>query len=66
MDKEYTTKIDTAGKQAGQEFNGFNLKQNISIDLKEIVKIEKISREITEIIETGIEFNSAPPAYYYT
>ena len=66
IDKEFATKIDAEGKQAGQEFNGYNLKQNVTIDSKDIIKIEKISREVTELIETGIEFNSAPPAYYYT
>lgn len=66
INKEFTTKLDAAGKQAGEVFNGYNLKQDVTVDSKDIDKIEKISREITELIETGIEFNSSPPAYFYT
>jgi hypothetical protein len=30
------------------------------------LKIDKISREATALIEKGIEFNSTPPSYYNT
>lgn len=36
------------------------------MDSKDIEKVEKISREVTELIESGIEFNSSSPSYYYT
>jgi hypothetical protein len=36
------------------------------VDSKNIEKVEKISREVTELIQSGIEFNSSSPAYYYT
>jgi hypothetical protein len=38
----------------------------LTVDSRDIDKIEKVSREVTELIETGIEFNSSPPSYYYT
>jgi len=66
IDKEFNTKYDADGKQLGSEFTGFNLKQNVTVDSKDIVKVETISREVTELIESGIEFNSSPPSYYYT
>lgn len=66
IDKEFNNKYDADGKQIGSEFTGFNLKQNVTVDSKDIVKVETISREVTELIESGIEFNSSPPSYYYT
>lgn len=66
IDKEFNSKFDADGKQIGSEFTGFNLKQNVTVDSKDIIKVETISREVTELIESGIEFNSSPPSYYYT
>jgi hypothetical protein len=66
IDKEFNNKFDADGKQIGSEFTGFNLKQNVTVDSKDIIKVETISREVTELIESGIEFNSSAPSYYYT
>lgn len=66
IDKDFEYKYDANGRNIGSEFNGYNLKQSVTVDSKDISKIEKISREITELIESGIEFNSSAPSYYYT
>jgi uncharacterized protein len=66
IDKDFEQKMDAAGKQIGSEFTGYNLKQDVTVDSKNIEKVEKISREVTELIQSGIEFNSSSPAYYYT
>ncbi|MEQ1555121.1 MAG: SIMPL domain-containing protein [Ferruginibacter sp.] len=66
IDKDFTTKYDENGRQTGSEFTGYNLKQNVTVDSKDINKVEKISREVTELIQSGIEFNSSSPSYYYT
>ena len=66
IDKDFITKYDADGKQLGSEFTGYNLKQNVTVDSKNIDKVEKISREVTELIQSGIEFNSSSPSYYYT
>ena len=47
-------------------FDGYYLSQNIKIESKEVDKIEKISREITELIEQGVELSSNSPEYFYT
>lgn len=47
-------------------FNGYLLSQTASISSTEVSKIEKISREITELINQGIEINSYAPQYFYT
>ncbi len=66
IDKEFESRYDDNGRVTGSEFTGYNLKQNVTVDSKDIEKVEKISREVTELIENGIEFNSSSPSYYYT
>lgn len=66
INKEYDTKYDANGRMTGTVFTGFSLSQSVTVDSKEIDKVERISREVTELIEDGIEFNSQSPNYYYT
>lgn len=66
IDKLFNTRYSSDGKELGTDFNGYSLKQTVTVDSKDIDKVEKISREITELIESGIEFNSSAPSYYYT
>ncbi|NVJ89276.1 MAG: SIMPL domain-containing protein [Flavobacteriaceae bacterium] len=54
------------GKYVGQEFLGHTLTQSLQIDSKNVIEVEKISREITELLNKGIQFFSSPPRYYYT
>jgi uncharacterized protein len=46
-------------------FTGYTLNQRVTIDSKDIAKIEKLSREITTLLEKGIELNSSSPSYYF-
>src|SRR6266404_916898 len=66
INKEFSNKIDETGRQASQEFTGYNLVQSVKIESNNVDKIDKISREVTELINSGIEFNSSPPLYYNT
>ncbi len=66
IDKDFDEKKDADGKQISSIFTGYNLKQDVTVDSKDIDKVEKISREVTELIQSGIEFNSSSPSYYYT
>ncbi|MDX1470070.1 MAG: SIMPL domain-containing protein [Flavobacteriaceae bacterium] len=54
------------GRQIGEEFTGYNLSQTVEIKSKDVEKIEKVSREITELLNQGVQFYSNPPRYYYT
>ena len=47
-------------------FDGYVLSQTTKISSTDITKIENISREITELINQGIEINSYAPEYFYT
>jgi uncharacterized protein len=66
IDKEFSQRLDATGRTIGNDFTGYNLKQDVTVDSKNIEKVEKISREVTELIQSGIEFNSSSPSYYYT
>jgi hypothetical protein len=66
INKEFNYKTDENGRSLGQEFSGFNLTQNVRIESSNVDKIDQISREATELIEKGIEFNSSSPLFYYT
>jgi hypothetical protein len=66
INKEFSNSMDMNGNSRGQEFTGYNLIQSVRVESKDVNKVEKISREVTELIESSIEFNSSPPLYYYS
>ena len=66
INKEYNYPTDANGRSIGQEFTGFNLTQTVRIESKDVNKINQLSREATELIQKGIEFNSQAPLFYYT
>lgn len=66
INKDFDEQYDASGRRTGSTFTGYNLRQSVTVDSKNIEKVEKISREVTELIESGIEFNSSSPSYFYT
>lgn len=66
INKEFNTRTNENGVQISQEFTGFNLMQTATVQSGDVDKVDKISREATELIESGIEFNSQPPFFYNT
>jgi hypothetical protein len=45
---------------------GYRLSQNVSLESNDVDKVDKLSREATELINQGIEINSMPPQFFYT
>ena len=54
------------GKIIGEEFTGYQLSQNVSIESKNVAEIEKISRLVTDVLNNGVQFYSFSPRYYFT
>lgn len=54
------------GNYVGSIFQGYLLTQNVKIEATEVEMVEEVSREITELLNKGVQFNSTPPRYYYT
>jgi len=48
------------------EIEGYLLSQGIEVKSYDVQKIDKVSRESTELIMQGIEFISQAPEYFYT
>ncbi|MGO4822334.1 MULTISPECIES: SIMPL domain-containing protein [unclassified Flavobacterium] len=66
FNKNYETTYNENGTVRQNLFSGFTLSQNVSIQSKEVNKIEEVSRQSSELINSGIEFYSNAPEYYYT
>lgn len=54
------------GNFTGSIFIGYDLIQSVKIESNHVELVEKVSREITELLNKGVQFNSTPPRYYYT
>lgn len=65
ISKQYEYDYDADGNSS-KRFAGYLLTQTVSIESQEVDLVEKVAREVTEIINAGIEFNSYSPSYYYT
>jgi uncharacterized protein len=59
------TNYSVNGNYLGEEFTGYRLSQSVQISLSDVAKVEKISREITELLNKGVQLYSEQPRYYY-
>ena len=66
ISKDFSYTYDAEGRTSSTVFTGYNLTQSVTVDSKDIPKVETISREVTDLIQSGIELNSQPPSYYYS
>jgi len=66
VQKNFDTKYDDAGRVAGSSFSGYTLSAEVKVNASDLVLVERVSREVTELLQKGIEFNSERPAYYYS
>ena len=64
--QNYTSLYNDNGDYIGEVPDGYTLSQEVSITSNDVDKVEKISRDISALIESGIEFTSNSPEYYYT
>jgi hypothetical protein len=64
--KEFDEVFDNFGNKTKSVFTGYKLEQDIQIESTDVEKIEGISRQVSELINPGIEFYSNNPQYYYT
>lgn len=64
--KNFQRKFDDKGNEISTEFTGYTLTGNVKVESTDIERVEKLSREITELLEKGIELTSNAPEYYYT
>lgn len=64
--KNFQRRYDEKGNEISADFSGYTLTGNVRVESKDINRVEKLSREITGLLEKGIELSSNAPEYYYT
>ena len=62
------SKYNNEGDKVDSEmiFNGFILSQDLEISSQNVDLIERVSNEVTDLIEKNVIISSYPPKYYYT
>ncbi|MBS1680836.1 MAG: SIMPL domain-containing protein [Bacteroidetes bacterium] len=66
IQKEFDDVFDANGRRLKSVFSGYVLTQRVQIESNEVDKVEGISRQVSELINSGVEFYSDSPQYYYT
>jgi uncharacterized protein len=66
INKDFDHQYDSYGNLTKSVFSGYSLTQRIQIESREVDKVEALSRQVTELINSGIELYSNQPEYYYT
>jgi len=66
FNKNFETTFNENGTTRQQIFTGFAVNQNVNIQSKDVNKIGEISRQSSELINSGMEFYSSPLDHYYT
>lgn len=64
--KNFDDTRNSEGDITGSVFVGYSISQMVTIESSEVSKVEQISREVTELIASGVEFYSENPEFYYT
>lgn len=66
ISKRYRYEYNDDGYEIGRYEDGYDLYQEICVTSNDVDKVDNISRDITQLIEANVEFDSERPEYYYT
>jgi hypothetical protein len=66
ISKEWSNIYDDEGNIRQTIFDGYSLNQSVKVSSKKVNVVEQTSRQVSELIDAGIELNSDAPEYYYT
>ncbi len=64
--RTYRDIYDVNGNYAGSEPDGYSLSQSVTTTSNNMDTVEKISREISTLLDKGVELSSNSPEYYYS
>ncbi len=64
--RNYKQLYDTNGNYVGSEEDGYQLTQGVIINSSNLDNVEKISRDISSLLDQGVELTSNSPEYYYS
>jgi uncharacterized protein len=66
IQRDYYYDYDQYGALRNTIFNGYLLTQNLKVQSSNVDLVESISRQVTDLLDKGVEFNSYTPEFYYT
>lgn len=66
ISEKWRYEYNDEGYEIGEYLDGYDLYQEICITSNDVDKVDGISRDITQLIESGVQFVSYEPEYYYT
>ena len=49
-----------------QAFKGYRTSQGLAVRSGDVARVERVSREITQLLEQGVPISSSEPSYFYT
>ncbi|MCS6990897.1 MAG: SIMPL domain-containing protein [Chitinophagales bacterium] len=64
--EDWDYQYDQYGRRISSTFLGYTLRQSLKVESTDLDRVEKVSREITELLDQGIQLESMAPMYYYT
>lgn len=65
INRDFSYHTDVNGRSYNT-FTGYSLVQHVSVESKDLDKIDNASREISTLISQGVELSSNAPNYYYS
>ena len=66
ISKVTSNNYDENGNFINSTIDGYNLTQTVTVSSSDIDKVEKISRDISSLLDRGVELTSGTPEYYCT
>ena len=57
---------DDQGNYTGSVFDGYSLYQSVTVTSEKLDQVELVSTDVTSLLDSGVEFESQSPEYYYT
>ncbi len=64
--RTYRDLYDVNGNYTGSEADGYSLSQSVTVSSSNLDTVEKISRDISRLLDQGVELTSNSPEYYYS
>jgi len=66
VSRNYKTLYNQQGNVSGNVFDGYSLSQTVIVESKNIEHVEKMSSDISNLIEQGVECIAMEPDFYFT
>lgn len=66
ISRTYRDIYDANGNYTGSEPDGYQLTQSVTVSSGNLDNVEKISRDISTLLDKGVELTSDYPEYYYS